>query len=236
MTKLFWDVGGILGLWIGCSLITILEIIELGADLFLLFLHKKLKKQYSETLRNNQEDTCMSENNDNNVSRIQNACEEDIDLGNPSHNFIPAKTPVSYELCEPQTYDKPTRPFISRKVSQSDITYLNKLEAAEDQQVHKRVGKVTLKSSGRLSIASFINVPDQQFKTQNQAFDSIVEENTGRSSLGASGRYDFRESTLESRLKAQAKERMRNLAKQKQAQRSDDEQRPGYYYYVYNMN
>ena len=46
LAKLFWDIGGTLGLWLGCSVFSIVEIIELALDAFVLFCCKRTKRQH----------------------------------------------------------------------------------------------------------------------------------------------------------------------------------------------
>lgn len=46
LTKLFSDIGGILGLWIGCSVLSIAELLELLMDLIVLLVYKVTKKPY----------------------------------------------------------------------------------------------------------------------------------------------------------------------------------------------
>ena len=54
LAKLFWDFGGILGLWLGCSVLSIVELIELALDALVLLCCKLTHRNHTVLPSNSQ--------------------------------------------------------------------------------------------------------------------------------------------------------------------------------------
>ena len=117
LAKLFWDIGGALGLFLGCSALSIIELIELAMDSMVILCHKLTRKNKPKIIRNNK---VFNRRSSKYAIFDETSSEEDLSKDGPTKgrrrtrrnmNMLDAVRQLNHVREESDTQLKPMKPI-----------------------------------------------------------------------------------------------------------------------------